>query len=86
MKSRPHGLQCMGIPSRRDLSTNSGGNKLKTRIVICCLLLSCAVLGVTTAASAQAKPTFASVLNSQLSGVEGEVVARPNLKGTNRYT
>jgi DinB superfamily len=47
---------------------------LKTPIAICCLLLSCAVSAITTAASAQAKPTFASVLNSQLSGVEGELV------------
>jgi hypothetical protein len=48
---------------------------LKTRIAVCCLLLSFS-FGVATAASAQtdAKPTFASVLNSQLSGVEGEIV------------
>lgn len=44
------------------------------RIATCCLLLSVTVFGIATVASAQATPTFASVLNSQLKGVEGEVV------------
>jgi DinB family protein len=51
---------------------------LNRRIAVCCLLLSVAVLGIAVGANAQpkteAKPTFASVLNGQLSGAEGEFV------------
>jgi len=59
---------------------------LKTRIAICCLVLSCAVLGATEPAIAQAKPTFASVLNSQLSGVEGELVPAAEALGADKYS
>jgi DinB superfamily len=59
---------------------------LKTRIAICCLLLSCTLIGVTTAANAQAKPTFASVLNSQLSGVEGEVVPAAEALSADKFS
>ena len=47
---------------------------MNKRSAFCCLLLSVSVFGVAIAANAQTKATFASVLNSQLSGVEGELV------------
>ena len=51
---------------------------MRTRIAVGCLLLTFSVLGVVTTTNAQAKteakPTFASVLNKQLSGVEDELV------------
>ena len=69
------------IPSRtshRELHKNPGGTKLRTRIAVCCLLLTFTVFSAVTAAHAQAKteakPTFASVLNKQFSGLEGELV------------
>ena len=37
-------------------------------------------------AIAQAKPTFASVLNSQLSGVEGELVPAAEALGADKYS
>ncbi len=59
---------------------------MKTRIVICCLLFSCAAFEVTSVADAQAKPTFASVLNGQLSGVEGELVPAAEAMAADKYS
>jgi DinB superfamily len=53
---------------------------------MCCLLLSCVIFGVATPANAESKPTFASVLNGQLSGVEGELVPAAEAMGADKFS
>ena len=47
---------------------------MKVRTAVCSLLLSIGIATATVAADPPAKPTFASVLDHQLSGVESELV------------
>lgn len=63
---------------------------MKLRFAVCGLLLAITVAGVAATADAQAKPvekpTFASVLNNQLSGVEGELVPAAEAMPADKYS
>jgi len=62
---------------------------MKMRIVVCCLLASLAITGTAIAADPQAKsepkPTFASVLDHQLSGTEKAVVPTAEAMPEDKY-
>src|SRR5664279_3787229 len=62
---------------------------MKMRIVVCCLLASLAITGTAIAADPQAKsepkPTFASVLDHQLSGTEKTVVPAAEAMPEDKY-
>jgi len=59
---------------------------LNRQIAVCCLLLSVSLFGVATVANAQSKATFASILNSQLKGVEGEVVPAADAMPADKFS
>src|SRR5664279_5847239 len=63
---------------------------MKMRIVVCCLLASLAITGTAIAADPQAKsepkPTFASVLDHQLSGTEKTVVPAAEAMPEDKYS
>ena len=58
---------------------------MKFRIAVCCLLLSLGPATVAFAADPPAKPTFASVLDGQLTGVEHELVPAAEAMPADKY-
>ena|SRR5271157_1834023 len=63
---------------------------MKVRFTVCALLLVLTLAGFTSTATAQAKPdekaSFASVLDHQLSGVEGELVPAAEAMPADKYS
>jgi len=63
---------------------------MKIRFTVCALLLVLTLAGLSSTATAQAKPdakaTFASVLDHQLSGVEGELVPAAEAMPADKYS
>ena len=63
---------------------------MKARFIVCALLLTTTLASLAGTATAQAKPaekaTFASVLDHQLSGVEGELVPAAEAMPAEKYS
>jgi DinB superfamily len=58
---------------------------MKVRIAACCLLFSLGMSTLAVAADAKAKPSVASVLDGQLTGVEHEVVPAAEAMPADKY-
>ncbi len=58
---------------------------MKTRIALCCLLASLAITAAAIAANPDAKPTFAAVLDHQLSNTEKTVVPAADAMPEDKY-